>query len=97
MPGLPEMQLPRCFPCPITPSCAAVPTASPSHCSRPLHRNLADPREAGGHYWGYITRIAPGLAQLRDGCPFPGGYDLVVGTSGAGCRGRGSVVEGGRL
>lgn len=46
-------------------------------------RATADPREQGGHYWGYITRIAPGLAALRDGCPFPGGYDLVVGTSGA--------------
>lgn len=61
-----------CLRCPPT----QLPPAQPC-------RPSADPRERGGHYWGYITRIAPGLAALREGCPFPGGYDLVVGTSGA--------------
>lgn len=41
----------------------------------------ADPRERRGQYWGYLTRIAPSLESLFEGCPFPGGYDLTVGTS----------------
>ncbi|PSC74008.1 methyltransferase C9orf114-like protein isoform X2 [Micractinium conductrix] len=40
-----------------------------------------DPRERAGLYWGYLTRMAPSLAALREQCPFSGGYDLVVGTS----------------
>lgn len=45
----------------------------------------ADPRQRAGLYWGYTTRIAPSLAALTDAaqCPFEGGYDLTVGTSGA--------------
>ena len=42
----------------------------------------ADPREKGGLYWGYITRMAPSLQALVEQCPFPGGYDMTVGTSG---------------
>lgn len=55
----------------------AAPPATPS----------ADPRERAGLYWGYTTRIAPSLAALTDPahCPFEGGYDLTVGTSGGAC------------
>ncbi|KAL4450208.1 hypothetical protein ABPG77_010877 [Micractinium sp. CCAP 211/92] len=45
-----------------------------------------DPREKAGLYWGYITRIAPSLTAMVEQCPFPGGYDLVVGTSERGER-----------
>lgn len=45
-----------------------------------------DPREKRGLYWGYITRIAPTLAAMAGECPFPGGYDLTVGTSERGER-----------
>ena len=44
--------------------------------------SAADPRERGGHYWGYLTRIAPSLHAMLEQCPFAGGYDLTVGTSG---------------
>ena len=44
-----------------------------------------DPREAGGLYWGYATRIAPTWDAMLRQCPFPGGYDLTLGTSGALC------------
>ena len=61
----------------------------PSACF-PTHP--ADPRERAGLYWGYTTRIVPSLAALLDPaqCPFEGGYDLTVGTSGAwlGCGSR---------
>ncbi|KAI3429714.1 hypothetical protein D9Q98_005799 [Chlorella vulgaris] len=40
-----------------------------------------DPREKAGLYWGYITRIAPSLQAMVNQCPFPGGYDMTVGTS----------------
>lgn len=52
-------------------------------CSAPL-LPCADPRERAGLYWGYTTRIVPSLAALLDPaqCPFEGGYDLTVGTSG---------------
>ena len=58
----------------------------------------ADPRERAGLYWGYLTRMAPSLAALREQCPFSGGYDLVVGTSGAGGGGGGGATSlAGRL
>ena len=57
--------------------CVACCSAAPLPC--------ADPREQAGLYWGYTTRIVPSLAALLDPaqCPFEGGYDLTVGTSGA--------------
>lgn len=45
-----------------------------------------DPRERGGLYWGYITRIAPSLQAMLEQCPFYGGYSLTVGTSERGER-----------
>lgn len=39
------------------------------------------PREEGGLYWGYSTRLAKGLSGLIRECPFDGGYDLKLGTS----------------
>ncbi|KAF1790513.1 Alpha/beta knot methyltransferase [Phytophthora cactorum] len=41
----------------------------------------AEPREQLGVYWGYTTRFAPSLSNVWTDCPFPGGYDLKVGTS----------------
>lgn len=44
------------------------------------------PREEGGLYWGYVTRIAPTLEDMLR-CPFSGGgYDLTLGTSERGER-----------
>eukprot|EP01023_Acetabularia_acetabulum_P029794 TRINITY_DN28077_c2_g1_i1.p1 TRINITY_DN28077_c2_g1~~TRINITY_DN28077_c2_g1_i1.p1 ORF type:complete len:346 (-),score=41.89 TRINITY_DN28077_c2_g1_i1:127-1164(-) len=39
------------------------------------------PREQLGIYWGYTVRIAQGIDQVFDSCPFEGGYDVKVGTS----------------
>ncbi len=39
------------------------------------------PREMDGTYWGYTTRMASSLKAIFDEAPFPGGYDLKVGTS----------------
>uniref|UniRef100_M4BVW2 Methyltransferase n=1 Tax=Hyaloperonospora arabidopsidis (strain Emoy2) TaxID=559515 RepID=M4BVW2_HYAAE len=41
----------------------------------------AEPREQLGMYWGYTTRFASSLSNVWTDCPFPGGYDLKVGTS----------------
>lgn len=73
-------------PPPSPPRCPALPQPLPTlpaaRCaSRPP---FADPRERGGLYWGYTTRIAPSIQAMLQGCPFPGGYDLTLGTSGAG-------------
>lgn len=39
------------------------------------------PREKLGTYWGYTTRLASSLGAVWSECPFPGGYDLSIGTS----------------
>lgn len=41
----------------------------------------AEPREQLGVYWGYTTRFASSLKNVWTESPFPGGYDLKVGTS----------------
>jgi methyltransferase len=41
----------------------------------------ADPRKQIGQYWGYYTRIAPSFDDLFNSSPYPGGYDLTIGTS----------------
>ncbi|KAG6596144.1 uncharacterized protein IUM83_18646 [Phytophthora cinnamomi] len=41
----------------------------------------AEPREQLGVYWGYTTRFAASLSNVWSDCPFPGGYDLKLGTS----------------
>ena len=48
----------------------------------------ADPRTRLGLYWGYTVRIADSLSHALRDCPFPGGYDLTLGTSE-----RGDVVD----
>ena len=32
-------------------------------------------------YWGYNVRLAAGLSAVLTECPWPDGYDLIVGTS----------------
>jgi methyltransferase len=39
------------------------------------------PRERDGYYWGYSVRRAPSLSACFTECPFPGGYELCIGTS----------------
>lgn len=41
----------------------------------------AEPREQLGTYWGYTARMATSLRNVWEDCPFPGGYDLKIGTS----------------
>lgn len=38
-----------------------------------------EPREKHGIYWGYSTRLAKTLSEVFSGCPYPGGYDFLVG------------------
>ena len=40
-----------------------------------------EPRERDGTYWGYTTRMASSIKAIFDEAPFPGGYDLKIGTS----------------
>jgi hypothetical protein len=44
------------------------------------------PRETDGTYWGYTTRMAQSIKNVLDECPYPGGYDLKIGTSERGTR-----------
>jgi len=39
------------------------------------------PREQDGTYWGYSVRMASSIKAIFDEAPFPGGYDLKIGTS----------------
>ena len=45
-----------------------------------------EPREKAGLYWGYEVRVASSLAAVWAECPYPGGYDLSVGTSEHGSK-----------
>ena len=50
----------------------------------PLRGTLVSPRvltETDGTYWGYTVRMAGSLQAIWDECPYPGGYDLKIGTS----------------
>lgn len=40
-------------------------------------------------YWGYSVRVAHSLSQVLTKCPYPGGYDLTIGTSD-----KGQAVDG---
>ena len=68
----------------------------------------SEPRELHGLYWGYQTRLAKGgLSEVFSGCPFAGGYDVMIGNSdkgeqllekalgAAGGTGKASVVKSG--
>lgn len=37
-----------------------------------------------GIYWGYTVRIAESISKVFSKCPYPGGYDLTIGTSDTG-------------
>lgn len=39
------------------------------------------PRDEGGMYWGFTTRLASSINAIFEECPYEGGYDLKVGTS----------------
>jgi predicted SPOUT superfamily RNA methylase MTH1 len=39
------------------------------------------PRDEDGTYWGYAVRMASSINAIFAECPYPGGYDLKVGTS----------------
>ena len=41
----------------------------------------SDPRIEDGYYWGYTPRIASSISSVLTECPFPGGYDITLGTS----------------
>lgn len=43
-----------------------------------------EPRSEKGYYWGYSVRVAKSLSEVVTGCTFPGGYDLIIGTSDKG-------------
>ncbi len=46
------------------------------------------PKHKSGLYWGYTVRLASGLVEIFDECPFDSGYDLKIGTSE-----RGDAIE----
>lgn len=39
------------------------------------------PREEAGAYWGYKVRYAANISSVFQSCPYPGGYDHLIGTS----------------
>lgn len=39
------------------------------------------PREDVGYYWGFVPRMAEGLAEVFTECPWEGGYDYSIGLS----------------
>lgn len=43
-----------------------------------------EPRRETGVYWGYTVRIAHSISEIFTKSPYPGGYDLTVGTSDRG-------------
>lgn len=65
--------------------------ASPGKTMKGVVVSPSAPREHNGAYWGYTTRIASSIKAIFDECPYPGGYDLKIGTSE---RGDVSVDDG---
>lgn len=58
------------------------------------------PREDGGYYWGYTSRLASSLSAVFTETPYDGGYDYSIGTSERGISlqallGRGRQEEDG--
>ncbi|XP_064082098.1 putative methyltransferase C9orf114 [Macrobrachium nipponense] len=55
-------------------------------CSKIHGRVVApgEPRLEKGYYWGYSVRVANSLSEVVTGCTYPGGYDLIIGTSDKG-------------
>lgn len=45
-----------------------------------------EPRRETGVYWGYTVRIAHSISDIFTKSPYPGGYDLTVGTSDRGAN-----------
>lgn len=43
-----------------------------------------EPRKDLGVYWGYTIRIAHSLLEVFSKSPYPGGYDVSIGTSDTG-------------
>ena len=52
-------------------------------CILPTHR--AEPREVGGAYWGYVTRLAHSLQDVLEGCPFAGRFAHAALCTGSAC------------
>lgn len=42
------------------------------------------PKNESGIYWGYTVRNADSINEVFTKCPYPGGYDLKIGTSDKG-------------
>lgn len=42
------------------------------------------PKNEAGIYWGYTVRNAASINEVFTKCPYPGGYDLKIGTSDKG-------------
>lgn len=42
------------------------------------------PKNEAGIYWGYTVRNAKSINEVFTKCPYPGGYDLKIGTSDKG-------------
>lgn len=42
------------------------------------------PRADTGIYWGYSVKLASNLSDIFAKCPYPGGYDISIGTSDKG-------------
>ncbi|XP_023302554.2 putative methyltransferase C9orf114 [Lucilia cuprina] len=45
-----------------------------------------EPRRETGVYWGYTVRIAHTMSDIFTKSPYPGGYDLTIGTSDRGAN-----------
>lgn len=59
-------------------------TPPPSFTATPPAAQAVAPDEArssGGYYWGYSVRTASSLSTVLTEAPFPGGYDVTIGTS----------------
>lgn len=52
------------------------PDATSAECVHP-----DTPKTKGGYYWGYTIRSTSSLSGVFTECPYPGGYDVSVGTS----------------
>lgn len=61
-----------------------IPNSDVSKRQKGIIVSPSTPKKESGIYWGYTVRNAESINEIFTKCPYPGGYDLKIGTSDKG-------------
>lgn len=61
-----------------------IPNSDNSKRQKGIVVSPSTPKNESGIYWGYTVRNAQSINEVFTKCPYPGGYDLKIGTSDKG-------------